>query len=68
MGTYRRRNGQLILIYHQLKPKLPGQLPAKRPKRGWLAILWIFSTVVAMVGWWSGLAWGVAWLVERAFS
>jgi phenylpyruvate tautomerase PptA (4-oxalocrotonate tautomerase family) len=27
MGTYRRRNGQLILIYHQLKPKLPGQLP-----------------------------------------
>ena len=41
---------------------------SKRPKRGWLAVLWIFSTVVAMAGWWSGLAWGVAWLVERAFS
>jgi hypothetical protein len=41
---------------------------SQRPKRGWLAVLWIFSTVVAMAGWWSGLAWGVAWLVERAFS
>ena len=41
---------------------------SQRPKRRWLAILWIFATVVATVGWWSGLAWGATWLVERAFS
>jgi hypothetical protein len=39
-----------------------------RPQHRWLAILWIFSSIIAMVGWWSGLAWTAAWVVERAFS
>jgi hypothetical protein len=37
-------------------------------ERGWLTILWIFSTLIAMVGWWGSLAWAAAWVVERAFS
>jgi hypothetical protein len=64
----RRFSDQTSPFFEQIFSADPTDGRSQRPKRGWLAILWIFATVVAMVGWWSGLAWGATWLVERAFS
>jgi hypothetical protein len=39
-----------------------------RSKHGWLVVLWVLCTVVAIAGWWMGLAWATVWLVGYAIS
>ena len=41
---------------------------SRRPKRIWLVVVWMCSTIIGAVGWWAGLALAAVWLIEHAVS